>query len=74
MAIMADVHFVNVFPEFEDNQGYTWPTDFESSETLIHTMAAQLRSTRLFNENYFAFKIALDDAVAKGIKIKRCIP
>lgn len=32
-------------------------------------MDAQLHSTRLFNENYFAFKVALDDAVERGVKI-----
>jgi 3',5'-cyclic AMP phosphodiesterase CpdA len=31
-------------------------------------MYAQLTSTRLFNENYFAFLAALDDAVARGVK------
>jgi 3',5'-cyclic AMP phosphodiesterase CpdA len=32
-------------------------------------MGSQLRSTRIFNENYFAFLTALDDIVAKGVKI-----
>ncbi len=35
----------------------------------IRTMAAQLQSTRLFNENYFAFKAALDDVVRRKVKL-----
>ena len=35
---------------------------------LIRTMESQVHSTRLFNENYFAFIAALDDAAQKGIK------
>ena len=35
----------------------------------IRTMYAQLTSTRLFNENYFAFRAALDDSLAKGVKL-----
>jgi hypothetical protein len=31
-------------------------------------MQSQLRSTRLFNENYFAFRAALSDLVAKGVR------
>ncbi len=36
---------------------------------LIRTMDVQMRSTRLFNENYFALLSALDDVVGKGIKL-----
>lgn len=34
----------------------------------LRTMSAQLHSTRLFNENYFAFISALDDVVRRGIR------
>jgi 3',5'-cyclic AMP phosphodiesterase CpdA len=34
----------------------------------IRTMYAQLTSTRLFNENYFAFRAALEDAHGRGIR------
>ncbi|MDW8550656.1 metallophosphoesterase [Epilithonimonas ginsengisoli] len=37
--------------------------------TILRTMDSQLHSTRIFNENYFAFLKALDDIAAKGIKI-----
>lgn len=32
-------------------------------------MQAQLHSTRLFNENYFAFIAAVEDAISKGVKL-----
>lgn len=32
-------------------------------------MYAELISPRLFNENYFAFRAALDDAYGKGIRL-----
>ncbi|MGY1410969.1 metallophosphoesterase [Luteimonas sp. A611] len=35
----------------------------------IRPMQAQLASTRLFNENYFAFLAALDDAIARGARL-----
>lgn len=36
---------------------------------LIRTMESQVHSTRLFNENYFAFIAALDDAAQKESNI-----
>lgn len=36
---------------------------------LLRTMDAQVQSTRLFNENIFAFRAALDDVVQRGIKL-----
>ena len=43
--------------------------DIENHAELIRPMDAQLRSTRLFNENIFAFKAALDDVKARGIRL-----
>ncbi len=69
IAFMADVHFQDIYPEFSD-------TDYKGIENpgthkfnTIRTMNAQLHSTRIFNENYFAFLAALDDVVLRGIKI-----
>ncbi len=66
IAFMADVHFADVYPNPETGK-YVIANDTTTS--LIRTMNAQLHSTRLFNENYFAFRAALEDAVSKGIKI-----
>lgn len=42
--------------------------DIVNHPELMRTMDKQVRSTRLFNENYFAFLAAIEDAVQKGIK------
>lgn len=68
IAFLADVHLQDVY-------GKLFDTDFEGvnnpvngRKALIRTMESQLHSTRIFNENYFAFLAALDDIVKKGIK------
>lgn len=69
IAVLADVHFHDVYGEFENDvfPGVINPKNGKS--TVIRTMGSQLRSTRLFNENYFAFLAALDDLVARNIKL-----
>lgn len=67
IAYMSDVHFHDVYASFEDGSFKGLPSANGKNAT-IRTMQAQLTSTRLFNENYFAFIAALDDAVARGLK------
>jgi len=67
VALMTDVHFEDVYGDFKSSSFSGIPTPSGKNAT-IRTMYAQLTSTRLFNENYFAFRAALDDAFAKGIK------
>ncbi|MCD2518285.1 metallophosphoesterase [Massilia sp. G4R7] len=67
VAFMSDVHFHNVYGDFKSSQFAGIPTK-DGKNATIRTMYAQLTSTRLFNENYFAFRAALDDAYAKGIR------
>ncbi|MDN3665833.1 metallophosphoesterase [Algibacter miyuki] len=68
IAFIADAHFQDVYAHFEDAdyQGIENPKTGEFAN--IRTMDAQLKSTRIFNENYFACIAALDDIVARGIK------
>ncbi|WKL49706.1 metallophosphoesterase [Flavobacterium pectinovorum] len=68
IAFIADVHLQDIFAKFEDNnyQGIKNPVTGEYAN--IRTMNAQLHSTRIFNENYFAFLEALNDIVKRGIK------
>lgn len=70
VAFMPDIHFHDVFGEFRDISFKGLQTEFKGDTTFatIRTMESQLNSTRLFNENYFAFIAALDDAVTRGIK------
>lgn len=69
IAFMADVHFADVYPHATTIPSNTLPLTENGEQVLIRSMEAQLHSTRLFNENYFAFTAALDDAVKRGIKI-----
>ncbi|WP_328797001.1 metallophosphoesterase [Luteimonas deserti] len=66
MAFMPDVHFHDVYADFGPGSFAGVPNPANGRAATIRTMDAQLTSTRLFNENYFAFLAALDDAVARG--------
>lgn len=66
VAFMADVHFHDVYGDLKSSRFAGIPA--AKGNATIRTMYAQLTSTRLFNENYFAFRAALDDALAKGIR------
>ncbi|WP_222853047.1 metallophosphoesterase family protein [Massilia genomosp. 1] len=68
VAFMTDVHFEDVYGDFKSAQFSGIPTK-DGKNATIRTMYAQLTSTRLFNENYFAFRAALDDAFARGIRL-----
>ena len=68
VAFMPDIHFHDVYADFKDGSFPGIPNPKRGDNATIRTMYAQLTSTRLFNENYFAFLAALDDAVARGVK------
>ena len=68
VAFIADAHFADVFSNFDD-QYFEAPTSVNGKNSLVRTMEAQLHSTRLFNENYFALIAALEDVVGRGIKL-----
>ncbi|MDR6159519.1 hypothetical protein QF023_003035 [Chryseobacterium sp. SLBN-27] len=69
IAFLSDVHFQDLYGSFSDHdfKGITNPKT--GKPTILRTMDAQLHSTRIFNENYFALLKALDDIAQKGIKI-----
>ncbi|POY40565.1 metallophosphatase [Flavobacterium alvei] len=68
IAFIADVHLQDIFGKFQDNnyQGIKNPVTGEYAN--IRTMNSQLHSTRIYNENYFAFIEALNDISKRGIK------
>ncbi len=68
VAFMPDIHFHDVYGSFSDGSFQGLPNAKTGQFATIRTMYAQLTSTRLFNENYFAFLAALDDAAARGVK------
>lgn len=53
IAFIADVHL----------------QDVEGHPELVRSMQSQIHSTRLFNENYYAFMAALDDVVRRHISL-----
>jgi len=69
IAFISDVHFQDLYGSFSDNDYKGIINPKTGKPTILRTMDSQLHSTRIFNENYFAFLKALDDIAAKGIKI-----
>lgn len=69
IAFLSDIHFQDLYGSFSDHEfkGIVHPET--GKPVILRTMGAQLRSTRIFNENYYAFLAALDDVAARGIKI-----
>jgi len=70
IAFMPDIHFHDIYGHFSDNSFQGLPTNTVQGmqNASIRSMRAQLQSTRLFNENYFALLAALDDIVKRKIK------
>jgi 3',5'-cyclic AMP phosphodiesterase CpdA len=70
IAFMPDIHFHDIYGHFSDEvfQGLPTNTAQGKQNANIRSMRAQLQSTRLFNENYFALLAALDDIVKRKIK------
>lgn len=70
IAFMPDIHFHDIYADFSgDNfSGLSTVTPQGTQYASIRSMHAQLHSTRLFNENYFALLAALDDIAQRNIK------
>ncbi|WP_246474179.1 metallophosphoesterase family protein [Arenibacter arenosicollis] len=68
LAVLADVHLSDVYGELKDNDYKGLKIKLNGEYAFIRTMKSQLHSTRIFNENYFAFLSALDDVVSREIK------
>ncbi|MNU12030.1 3',5'-cyclic adenosine monophosphate phosphodiesterase CpdA [compost metagenome] len=69
IAFLADVHFQDLYGDFSDSNFKGFENPKTGKKTILRTMDSQLHSTRIFNENYFAFLAALDDIAKKRIKI-----
>ena len=68
IAFIADVHLQDIFGKFQDNNYQGIPNPVTGEFANIRTMNSQLHSTRIFNENYFAFLEALNDISRRGIQ------
>ncbi len=69
VAFLADIHLQDVYGDFksEDFKG-VW-NEKTGAFATIRTMESQLNSTRLFNENYFALRQALEKLKQQGIRL-----
>lgn len=68
IAFLSDVHLLDIYGTFSDSDYKGIQNPLDGKYTLVRTMKSQLQSTRLFNENYFAFIAALDDVAKRNIK------
>lgn len=68
VAFLSDAHLQDLFGTFSDNDFKGILNTKTGKYTLMRTMASQLHSTRIFNENYFAFIAALEDIAKRKIK------
>ncbi|WP_215224933.1 metallophosphoesterase family protein [Echinicola shivajiensis] len=69
IAFVSDVHLQDVFADLTNSDFKGIYLEEAGKYATIRTMKAQLNSTRLFNENYFAFHQALANINELGIKI-----
>lgn len=69
IAFLPDVHFHDVYAQFKDGHFSGIHSHSTNTAATIRTMATQLQSTRLFNENYFALQAALDDLVRRKVQL-----
>jgi len=68
VAFLSDVHLQDLFGTFSDNDYKGVLNPKTGKYVVLRTMASQLHSTRIFNENYFAFIAALEDIAKRKIK------
>lgn len=69
VAFISDIHLHNIYPA-NDSAALPYFYDSTSRKTvLIRTLASEMNSTRLFNENYYALQQALQEIADKGIQL-----
>ncbi|UCS95802.1 metallophosphoesterase [Echinicola marina] len=69
IAFLSDIHLQDVYADLDSKAFKGVFNPVTGKWATIRTMKSQLNSTRLFNENYFAFISALEDLREKGIKL-----
>ncbi|GGD49227.1 metallophosphoesterase [Lacimicrobium alkaliphilum] len=68
IAFLPDIHFHDVFATFENGE-FTGIPRQDGRNAIIRSMRAQLHSTRLFNENYFALNQALEQLAQDNVRL-----
>lgn len=69
IAFLSDIHLQDVYADLGSEEFRGVLNSKNGKFTTIRTMNSQLNSTRLFNENYFAFISALENLKKKGIQL-----
>lgn len=69
VAFLADIHLQDVYADLQSAEFNGVLNPKNERFATIRTMNAQLNSTRLFNENYFALYATLNQLVEKKIKL-----
>lgn len=77
VGFLADIHLHDIHAKIENISKHKLPQNTllqasslqKKNPILMRSMNAQLSSTRLFNENYFVLRTALDDLVKKDVKL-----
>ena len=69
VAFLADIHLQDVYGDFKSEEFKGVWNEKAGAFATIRTMESQLNSTRLFNENYFALRQALEEIKEKKIKL-----
>lgn len=69
VAFVSDIHLQNVHGDFQTKNFQSPVNPKTGKEASIRTMSSQLQSTRLFNENYFAFIQTLEKLAAQKVKL-----
>lgn len=69
VAFLADIHLQDVYADLQSAEFNGVLNPKNERFATIRTMNAQLNSTRLFNENYFALYAALNELVEKNIQL-----
>lgn len=68
IAFVADIHLHDVYADFDSSSFQGVLNPLTGKMATLKTMLSQMNSTRLFNENYFAFLEALEDLRKRNIK------
>jgi 3',5'-cyclic AMP phosphodiesterase CpdA len=69
VAFLSDIHLQDVYADLKSTEFKGVLNSKNGKYATIRMMEAQLNSTRLFNENYFALYAALNELVKKEIKL-----
>ncbi|WP_268035873.1 metallophosphoesterase family protein [Algoriphagus sp. PAP.12] len=69
VAFVSDIHLQNVYGDFGKDSFEGIPMENGQPNATIRSMRAQINSTRLFNENYFALIQTLKNLAEQQIKL-----